>query len=130
MPAPGQKPTLLTSGIGFARDGIGARALRGASTRKSRDGMVEAAPEKVHGAGLAEEAGAELLENAIHGEEDLPEPAHVFGIIGGVDTVLVKGNRIGDFHWHFPNLDLDAHRMKHLHERIIKVRHRTGEERE
>jgi hypothetical protein len=117
-------------GIGFAGDGIGAGAFRGGATGKTGDGMVEATPEKVHGAGLAEEAGAELLENAIHGDEDLPEPARIFGIVRGVDAILVKGNGVGDFHWHFPNLDLDARRAKHAHKGLIKIGHRAGEERE
>src|SRR5437762_1949827 len=117
-------------GIGFAGDGIGAGALWSAASGKARDRMVEAAPEKMHGAGLAQEAGAELLENAVRGDENLPEPADGFGIVGGVNLVLVKGNRIGNFHRHFPNADLDARRMQNAHERVVKIGHRSREERE
>src|SRR5258708_11324125 len=35
-------------------------------------------------------------------DEDLPEPASVFGIVRGVNAILVKGNGIGNFHGHFP----------------------------
>src|SRR5690349_18484772 len=117
-------------GIRFTRDGIGARALGSAAAGKARHRMVEAAPEKMHRAGLAQKARAELLENAVHGDEDLAEPPHGFGIVGGVNLVLVKGNRIGNFHRHFPNAHLDTGRMQHAHELAVKIRHGSRKERE
>src|SRR5437899_9571340 len=79
-------------GIGFAGDGIGAGAFRSGTAGKAGDGMVKAAPEKVYRAGLAEEARAELLENAIDRDEELPEPACIFGMGAGVGADTGGGN--------------------------------------
>ena len=48
---------------------------RRAAAGKPRHREIEAAPEEMHRARLAEEAGAELLEHAIGIDQDLPESA-------------------------------------------------------
>src|SRR5579859_3570482 len=59
--------------IRFARDGIGARPLRRGSAGKARDRQIEAAPEKMHGAGLALKSGAEFLEHVVGPDQNAPE---------------------------------------------------------
>jgi hypothetical protein len=60
---------------------------------KARRGQVEAAPEEVHGAGLADESRAELLEHPVRLHEYAPEAVGVDGVVGGVLHVLVEGDR-------------------------------------
>src|SRR2546429_7095679 len=102
---------------------------RGATARKARDGKIEAAPEEMYGARLTDEARAELLKDTVHGDEDLPEPAGIFGIVRGVHAILVKGHGVRDFHGHSPNPDPDCGRTKHTEKVLIKVRDRAGRDR-
>jgi hypothetical protein len=56
--------------IGFARHIVGqagdaAGMARRAAAREARHCQIEAAPEEMHRAGLAEKAGAEMLESMI-----------------------------------------------------------------
>src|SRR5271166_2275360 len=48
--------------IGFARDGFGAGALRSRPSGEARHREIEASPEKMHRADLADEARPELLQ--------------------------------------------------------------------
>jgi hypothetical protein len=64
--------------IGLARDrvrqaGPTARMQRGRSSGKASDCEVEAAPEEMDGAHLAEEAASEELEHAVDLHEGTPE---------------------------------------------------------
>jgi hypothetical protein len=51
----------------------------------------------MHGAALADEAGAEELEQAIHLQKDLPETARIFGIISCMGSILAKTNWVRHF---------------------------------
>ena len=67
---------------------------RSAPARKARDGQVEAAPEEVDRAALAEEAAAEHFEDAVGADEDPPEGGGGRGVVAGVDGVVCS-NGIG-----------------------------------
>src|ERR1700690_1047110 len=81
-------------------------------------------------AGLALELGAELLEYRVDGEQDAPEALDGHRIVGGVNAVLVEGNRIGDFDRRPPDFHFNTCRMNHVHDVSVKVGHRTRDERE
>ena len=55
--------------------------LRRTSSRKARDRKIEAAPEEVHRADFAQEAGAKILEHAIDLDERPPEPVDCIGLL-------------------------------------------------
>ena len=59
----------------------------------------------------------------------MPEPARIFRMVRGMNAILVKGNRVRDFHGHSPNLDVDSGRTKHPQKVLVKVRDRAGRER-
>src|SRR5207237_1401900 len=110
-------------GLGESRRGGGGRSCRGRgkTARKGGEGKGEAAPEEMYGAGLADETRAELLKDAVHGDKDLPELARIFRMVRGMNAILVKGNRVRDFHGHSPNLDVDSGRTKHPQKVLVKV---------
>src|SRR4029077_18407201 len=81
----------------FAGDDVGAGPLGGAAAGKTGYGKVKAAPEKMHRAALTNEARPKLVEDAVHGDKDLPEAADVLGIVRGVNAVLIEGYRVGNF---------------------------------
>src|SRR5882672_469829 len=72
-----------------------ARMARRATAREARYRQIETAPEEMHRACLAEEAGAELLEDAVGIDEDLQEAPDGVGIVGSVRGVFGEFYRIG-----------------------------------
>src|SRR6185436_4144093 len=76
-------------GVGLTRDGIGARA-RTRPSREARDCEVEAVPEQVHGARLAVEPAAELLEDGVRPVEDSSEATNRVVVPGRMLGVLTK----------------------------------------
>src|SRR5208282_4852188 len=64
--------------------------------RKARDRKVEAPPEEMDGARLAEEGGTEMCENFVHREEYAQEATSVIAIVSSVLIVLIEGNGISD----------------------------------
>ena len=107
-------------GVAFFYDGIGAGTDGGAASRETRDGEIEAAPEEMHGAGFAEEAGAEFFEDGSDGGEDLSEAVGVFGVVGGVSFVESEADGAGDFHGHVPHFCVDAEGMESGHEFLVE----------
>ena len=75
------------------------------SPRKTRNGEIKAAPEKVHRTALATEARAEFFKYAIALHENAPEPICIFAIIRAVLFVAIKLDRILNLVGH----SLDAH---------------------
>ena len=81
--------------IGLAGDRVGqmrhaAGMARRAAAGKARHREIEAAPEEMHRARLAEKAGAELLEHAVGIDQDLQEAPHRIGIVGGMRLCPAK----------------------------------------
>ena len=103
---------------------------RGRAAGKARDRHVEAAPEEVHRACLAEKARAELLEHAIHVDEDAPELLRVMGIISRVLAVPLKRNGVGDLDRHRPDPDLQSKRFQPVHDIVVEIGNRAGLQRQ
>ena len=87
--------------IGFARDRVGqsghaAGMERRRPSGKAGDREVEAAPEEMDRARLAEEAAAEELEDAIGLDERAPETMGRGAVVGSVGAVERKADRVGN----------------------------------
>jgi chromosomal replication initiation ATPase DnaA len=81
--------------VGQVRDA--ARMRRRGPAGKSRHCEIETAPEKVHGARLAEERSLELLERAVGREQDAMKALNIVRVVSRMHIVLRERNRIGDF---------------------------------
>ncbi len=80
-----------------------ARVPRRGAAREARVSKVKAPPPEMHGTRLAEEATAELLQNALGLDEDLPACSGRDGIVGAMDGIRFEPNRVGDFDGPRPN---------------------------
>ena len=69
--------------------GMAGRATAG----KPRHREIEAPPEEMHRARLAEEAGAELFEHPVGIDEDLEEATHRVAVVGRVVCILREFDR-------------------------------------
>src|SRR5512142_2465714 len=87
----------------------------GGSTGETRDRKIEAAPEEMHRAALAEETAAKVREQIMRIEQHTPEALRHLRIIGSVDFVAFKGNWIGDLHRHGPDLHINAELFQPCH---------------
>src|SRR6185437_13956551 len=85
------------------------------------DGEVEAAPEEMHRAHLAGEAPAEGGEDARPLHEKAPEAVRLLRVIGGMEAILLEGNRVGDLNRHGPDLDPQPHRGEPAHELGVEL---------
>src|ERR1700749_5240660 len=88
--------------------GHASGVARRTASGKSRYREVEAAPEEVHRACLAEKAGAELLEYRIGVDQNMEKALHRVRIVGGVSVVLRKADRLRYFVRHPVDLDPDT----------------------
>ena len=93
--------------IGFARDVIGqsghaAWMGRGGSSGEPRDREIEAAPEEMDRARLADKAAAEELEDAVRLHQCAPEAMGGGRVIGGVRPVLAKSGSDWELRSAFP----------------------------
>ena len=77
--------------------GNAAGMARRAAAGKARHREIEAAPEEMHRACLAEKAGAELLEHAIDVDRNLKEAPHRRGVVGCMARILRKTDRVRQF---------------------------------
>src|SRR5213078_2290983 len=96
----------------------------GPPTRKPRVGEIEAPPPEVHGARLAEEAGAERIEDPSDPDEYLQERLCRSRVVGAMDRVGFEANRVGDFGRHGPDPGVDAQPRERVHDEAIKLGHR------
>src|SRR5579863_306212 len=104
-----------------------AGMARRAAARKARDGEVEAAPEKMYRACLAEETGAELLEHAVGAGKDLQKALYGARIIGCVQLVVRKSDRVRQLVRHVIDDDVDVELGKCRHHGGVETRDRmTG----
>src|SRR4030088_3645583 len=101
-----------------------AGMARRAPARKARHREIEAAPEEMHRAGLAEEGGAELLEHPIGIDQYLQETPHSIRIVGGMLVVLRKPDRLRQVVGHLVYCDVDAEFGEIRHDRCIETRER------
>ena len=73
------------------------------------------------GAGLAHEAAAEKLKDAIDLEEGTPKAMGGVGIVGSVGLVLREADRVRDLVRHLVDFHNDAHAVQEIHSRTIEV---------
>ncbi len=112
--------------IRFARHGIGqsgyaARVRRRPPPREAGDGQIEAAPEEVYGARLAEKAAAEALENTIGLDEDAPESVCGLAIVSSMDAILGEGDRVRHLVRPFRDTDGNAEIVQQAEQAVMEV---------
>src|SRR5215510_8886610 len=100
------------------------------AARKARHRQIEAAPEKMHRARLADKAGAELLEQAVAIDEDLQEALHRLGIVGGMCRVLRESCRLRQFVRHVVDDEPDSELGQRRHHGGVKACNRMSGQRE
>src|ERR1700733_2945148 len=76
--------------ICLSRNGVGAFSRRRPAARETSHGQIEAAPEKLHGAVLADKARSKLLEDFIHANQNAPEPVRVLRVVRSMLRVLIE----------------------------------------
>jgi hypothetical protein len=81
---------------------------RRAAAGKPGGREIEAAPEEMHRARLAEKAAAEQLEDAVDLDERAPEAMDRVGIVAGMAAVVGKAGRVRDLARHVVDGDRDA----------------------
>ena len=113
---------LAHDGIAEARHAAGMR--RRGATREARHRKIEAAPEEMHRAGLAEEAAAEALEDAVGLEQRAPEAVDRGRVIAGMSAVGIERQRIGDLARPTADADGDAELGEQLQHRGMKIGYR------
>src|SRR5262249_18230070 len=96
---------------------------------KARHRQIETAPEEMHGACLADEAGTKFIHHAIGLQQGQPEFLCVDRIILRMGAVPFERNRVLYFTRHSPDLDVDPETLEALHEFIIEVSDRLRFER-
>src|SRR6266404_8697932 len=107
-------------GIRLPRDRIRARPLWRRSAGESSNREIEASPEKMYRTILSLKAGTEFLEHLVDPDQDAPEFVDRFRIIRCMNTVLLKGNRIGHLAWQGPDIHNHAKFGQRRHELFVK----------
>ena len=120
--------------VGIAGDAVGqvghAGMLRRCAAREARACKIERSPKKMNGADFAAEAGAELCEYARRLKQNTPESLRKFGVVGMVNLVLVKTNRVLDFDGHGPDAHRQVEAIECGEDLMIEIRDRHWPERE
>ncbi len=91
---------------------------------------IEAAPEEVHRAHLADEARAERFHHPVALHQRAPEFLRESRIVLRVHTVLVERERVRDLVRHGPDVHGDVEPLQQLHEGGVEIHHRHRRERE
>src|SRR5262249_13029164 len=101
-----------------------ARMRRREPAGKARDREVEASPEEMHRADLADKTGPEQREHAMRAEQNAPEARGVVAVVGSVHTVTIERNGVGDLVRHRVDTDVDAKLGQRGEQIDIELRHR------
>src|SRR5258708_31057609 len=101
-----------------------AGMARRAAAGKTRHSEIETAPEKLQRAGLAEEAGAELLEHPIGIEKNLKKAPERVRVVGGVRVILREADRLRQFVRHLVDHDVNAELGENSHNSRVKTSNR------
>src|SRR5690242_1723887 len=118
------------AGHGIGQAGKAAGMARRRAAGKTRRSEIEAAPEKVDRARLAEEASAECAEHALHLDQRAPEAAGGLPIIGSLGTILGEGHRIRHFAGLRIEPAIDVKIAKRGHHRGVEIGNRAGFQRD
>lgn len=108
---------------------VAIRRLRRAA-REPRHREIETAPEKMHGADLADEARTEGAHHAGGLQQRLVETRDVFGIILRVRAIFIEGDAVFDLTRRGPDADVDIKAPQTLHESRIELGNRHRFERQ
>ena len=100
------------------------------SPGESRHREIEAAPEEVHGARLAEERSLEVLERAVGREQHTMKAPDVIRIIGRMHVVFRERNRIGNFVRTAVDSDVQTQIAESLEQTGVKRRDRFSSQRQ
>src|SRR5258708_39716284 len=98
-----------------------AGMARRAAAGKTRHSEIETAPEEMHRAGLAEEAGAELLEHPIGVDKNLKKAPHRVRVVGGVLVILREADRLRQFVRHLVDHDVNAELGENSHSSRVET---------
>src|SRR6266404_9736619 len=104
------------------RDAAGM--ARRTAAGKTRHREIKAAPEEMHRAGLAEEAGAELLEHPIGIDKNLKKAPHRVRVVGGVLVILREAERLRQLVRHLVDHDVNAELGENSHNSRVKTSNR------
>jgi hypothetical protein len=97
---------------------------------EARQSEVEAAPEEMHRAHFADEAGTERLQHMRGLKQRAPEPIGRVRVVGRMHGVLLKGDRIGKLARHRPDRYVQSQRVEPTHQLAVEIGDRHGLERE
>src|SRR5262245_56671077 len=105
------RPEAMTDDFVRIRVAHEARALTRwcQASRESRHGEIEASPEEMHRARLADELRAPLGDDGRTAGKDLPASVRRFGVVGVMDRVVLEPDRIRDLHGHGPDANAESH---------------------
>src|SRR2546421_6742956 len=113
-------------GIGLTRNTVCALAFRSTPSGETRQSKIKTSPEEMHWTGLPDKARPEFLQNLIRRKQDAPEAVRIFRIVGSVDTIFIKRNRVGNLHRHLPDFHLDSRGAQRVNEFAIKTGYGLG----
>src|ERR1051326_534184 len=94
---------------------------RRAPSGQARHREVEAAPEEVDRADLAEEVAAEFRKDVAGRDEDAPKARDGGGVVRGVLRVFLERDGCGDFGWRRVDRDVDAQLAQCGHPARVEV---------
>src|SRR5262249_30628646 len=94
------------------------------------DREIEAAPEEVDRAALADEPRPEDLEDPIHLDQRMPEAARRVRVVCRMPLVLLERGGIRDLVRHGPDANRHAELPERLHDTGVELRDRSGTQRE
>ena len=114
--------------IGQVRDAAWMSWCRSPGESGHRE--IEAAPEKMNGARLAEERSLELLQRAIGREQHTMKAPHVFRIVSLMHVVFRERNRIRNFVRTAADGDVQAQITESMEQAGVKCSDRLGLQRQ
>src|SRR5262249_14297545 len=101
------------------RYATGVRRRR--ASREARDGQVEAAPEEMHRAHLAEETAAKVRDDDVGLQQYAPEAPGRIGVVAAVCAVLGEANRVDELHRSVVDRDRDTELAQHRADACVEV---------
>src|ERR1700686_854906 len=126
------RPETVTDHLMRIRRAHECRAVtrRRSLARKSRDREIEAPPEKLDGAALADELTSTRGKHSFGLEKNAPEPIREFRIVRTMDGVILEADWRWYLHRHRPDLHRQCHATKCIHDLTIELRDGAGSERQ
>src|SRR6266851_4532735 len=91
--------------------------------------MIEAAPEEMHRAYLADKSRAEHPEHLVDLSESAPEPVDHRGVVGRMRAVFLERHRVGNLDRHGPEARRQVERAQPGHDLAIEIGNRARDER-